>query len=512
MNKPPLSGMSLVVLTIALGLGTFIQILDTSIANVAIPQISGDLGVSPQQGTWVITSFAVSNAIVLPLTGWLAARFGGVKLFIWSTALFSLASFLCGISPSFPLLVFFRVVQGAVAGSLIPLSQSLLLTHFPEERKGLALGFWSMVVVVAPVLGPVLGGWITDNYGWPWIFYINIPIGFLSAFLTWDILNGRDNEKENNPIDVVGLIFLIVGVGAFQIFLDKGNELDWFESNVIIALAVAAVMFLTLFTAWSVNTDYPVVNFSFFKDRNFLISTVLSALVYLVFFGTTVLIPLWLQTQQGYTAFMAGVAVMPIGLIPIFLSPILGQVLNLVSLRWVAAISFAVFAYTSFWFSGFTTDVSLRQIMLPRFIQGIGVALFFLPLLTLALSRIDNRYLASASGVYNFIRLVIGGGAGTAIYVTFWSRREILHHSDIAETINPLRTVSNQAFDTLGTIGLEGQPAKEFVDRLVENQAYLLAFNDLMWISGWMLVLLIPFLWICKEPQGKKVPVHAGAE
>lgn len=510
MKHPPLSGISLVILTIALGLGTFIQILDTSIANVAIPEISGDLGVSPTQGTWVITSFAVSNAIVLPLTGWLAGRFGGVRLFIYSTSLFSLASFLCGIAPSFPLLVFFRVIQGAVAGSLIPLSQSLLLTHFPDERKGLALGFWSMVVVVAPVLGPVLGGWITDNYGWPWIFYINIPIGLLSAFLTWDILRDRENEKVNNPIDVVGLCFLVIGVGAFQIFLDKGNELDWFGSNVIITLAILAVVFLTLFTAWSVNTEHPVVNFSFFKDLNFLTSTVLSALVYLVFFGTTVLIPLWLQTQMGYTAFKAGVAVMPIGLIPIVLSPILGQVLNLVSLRWVAAFSFSVFAYTSFWFSGFTTDVSLDQIMMPRFVQGIGVALFFLPLLTLALSRIDGKDLASASGVYNFIRLVIGGGAGTAIYVTFWSRREILHHSNIGEAINPFRSVTNEAFETLSTIGLEGQPAKQLVDNLVENQAYLLAFNDLLWISGWLLMLLIPFLWLCKEPQVKTAHIHAG--
>lgn len=510
MNKTPLSSISLIILTIALGLGTFIQILDTSIANVAIPEISGNLGVSPQQGTWVITSFAVSNAIILPLTGWLAGRFGSVRLFILSTSLFSAASFLCGIAPTFPMLVFFRVIQGAVAGSLIPLSQSLLLTHFPDKSKGLALGFWSMVVVVAPILGPVLGGWITDNYGWPWIFYINIPIGVLSAFLTWDILKDRDNEKVRTPIDVVGLIFLIIGVASFQIFLDKGNELDWFGSHFIIILAILSVVFLTLFTAWSINTNYPVVNFSFFKDRNFLTSTILSALVYLVFFGTTVLIPLWLQTQQGYTAFKAGVAVMPIGLIPIFLSPLLGQILHLVSLRSVATFSFFVFSFISFWFSGFTTQVSLEQIMLPRFIQGIGVALFFLPLLTLALSRIDSKSLASASGVYNFIRLVIGGGAGTAMYVTLWSRREILHHSDIAQSINPLRSISNQGYELLSTIGLDGQRADKFIDNLVENQAYLLAFNDLLWISGWMLLFLIPFIWICKEPQVKITPMHAG--
>lgn len=506
----PLSATALVILTIALGLGTFIQILDTSIANVAIPQIAGDLGVSPQEGTWVITSFAVSNAIVLPLTGWLSARFGGVRLFIWSTSLFSVASFLCGVAPSFELLVFFRVVQGAVAGSLIPLSQGLLLTYFPEERKGLALGFWSMVVVVAPVLGPVLGGWITDNYGWPWIFYINIPIGFLSAFLAWDVLKGRDNALEKTPIDIVGLIFLTIGVGALQVFLDKGNELDWFGSNVIVALSITAMAFLILFVVWSLHTDHPVVNLSYFANRNFLVSTVLSALVYLVFFGTTVLIPLWLQTQLGYTAFMAGVAVMPIGLIPIIVSPLVGQLLPLLSMRWVGAFSFLVFAFTSFWFSNFTTQVSLEQLMWPRFVQGLGVATFFLPLLTLALSEIPKQQLSSASGVYNFIRLVVGGGAGTALYVTFWSRREILHHSHLVEAINPLRDASTQAYDMLDKIGIERLRAHQLVDNMVAGQGYLLAFDDLMWLSGWMLLLLIPTLWLCREPQVRVVHAHGG--
>lgn len=510
MNRAPLSATALVLITIALGLGTFIQILDTSIANVAIPQIAGDLGVSPQQGTWVITSFAVSNAIVLPLTGWLASRYGGVKLFVASTSLFSIASFLCGISPTFELLVLFRVVQGAVAGALIPLSQSLLLTHFPEERKGLALGFWSMVVVVAPVLGPVLGGWITDNYGWPWIFYINIPIGFLSAFMAWDVLRDRDNERVLKPIDVVGLILMIVGIAALQVFLDKGNELDWFNSHIIVALLITTVIALTLFVVWSLHTDNPVVDLSFFTNINFLVSTVLSALVYLVFFGSTVLIPLWLQTQLGYTAYLAGVAVMPVGLIPIVLSPLVGQVMPMLSLRWLGAISFFVFSITSFWFAGFTTQVSIEQIMTPRFVQGIGVALFFLPLLTLALTQIDKNKLASASGLYNFVRLVVGGGAGTALYVTFWSRREILHHSNIVEAVNPLRPVAREAFEVLETIGLEGTRASQFVDNLVANQSYLLAFNDLMWLSGWCLLILIPFLWLCKEPEAIAVHVHAG--
>ena len=509
MTYSPLSTVSLIILIIGLSLGTFIQILDTSIANVAVPSIAGDLGVSPQEGTWVITSFAVSNAIILPLTGWLSNRFGGLRLFIWSTILFSLTSFLCGIAPTFPLLVVARVLQGAVAGALIPLSQGLLLIHFPEERKGLALGCWATVVVVAPVLGPVLGGWITDDYGWPWIFYINIPIGVFSAFLTWSILKGRDNSLVKTPIDVIGLCFLVIGVASFQIFLDKGQELDWLNSDFIITLMALALVFLTLFIVWSLYTEHPVVEFSFFKDRNFRISTVLSALIYLVFFGTTVLVPLWLQTQQGYTPFMAGMAVMPIGLIPIVLSPVLGQLLGQLSLRLLSALSFSIFAYTSFWMSNFTTDVSLEEIMIIRFIQGLGVTFFFLPMLTLALSKIEKKSISSASGVYNFIRLVIGGGAGTALYVTFWSRREILHHSQLGEAVNPFRQVTQQAYGVMESLQIHGQTLTQFVDDLVTNQASMLAFDDLLWLSGWLSLLVIPFLFLCKEPQPSTNHIHA---
>lgn len=504
-NKAPLRGFSLVVLTFALSLGTFIQILDTSIANVAVPSIAGDLGVSPQQGTWVITSFAVSNAIVLPLTGWLSNRLGGVRLFVWSTALFSLASFMCGIVRSFPLLVLCRVIQGAVAGSLIPLSQGLLLNNFPEDRKGLALGFWSMIVVVAPVLGPVLGGWITDDYGWPWIFYINIPLGLLSAFLTWDLLKDRESKVVKIPVDVVGLALLTIAVGSFQILLDKGNELDWFGSNIIVFLAVTSVITLTLFTVWSINTEYPVVDFSFFKDLNFVLGTLLSSVAYLSFFGTTVLIPLWLQTQMGYTPLWSGIAVMPIGIVPIFISPLIGHVLGLVSLRLLATISFLFFAFTSFWYSSFTTQVTVWDIMWPRFFQGFGIALFFMPLLTLALSHVENGAIAAASGLYNFIRLIAGGGVGTALYVTFWDRREVMYHSDIGEAINPARAVSMQAYEALSQAGIGPEMANQVLDNMVANQAYLLAFNDLQWISGWVFLIMIIPIWFCKEPEAKKI-------
>ena len=321
-------GPTLILLNIALGLGTFIQVLDSSIANVAIPYIAGNLSVSADEGTWVITSFAASNAIVLPLTGWLSDYFGRVRLYVYSVILFSFISFLCGFASSLAMLVFFRVLQGASAGALIPLSQTLLVANSPPEKQGGVLGFWAMVVIVAPVIGPVLGGYLTYEYSWPWIFYINVPIGVFSAAVVWFLLKDRESEIIRKPVDWVGLFFLSMGVACLQILLDKGKDLDWFDSNVIVTLAVVSVISFSYFVVWNVKSTYPIVDFSFFKNLNFTLGTIIVTLGYLMFFGATVITPLWLQTQQGYTAEWAGIAVAPIGIIPILLSIVVGNNLN----------------------------------------------------------------------------------------------------------------------------------------------------------------------------------------
>ncbi|HJV97211.1 MAG TPA: DHA2 family efflux MFS transporter permease subunit, partial [Albitalea sp.] len=302
MPPKPLTGSALALVTVGLSLGTFMQVLDTTISNVSIPAIAGDLAASPNQGTWVITSFAVSNAIMLPITGWLARRVGEVRLFVAATLLFTVASWLCGLATNLPMLIAFRVLQGAVAGPMIPLSQSLLLANYPPEKKGMALALWSMTVIVAPIFGPILGGWITDNISWPWIFYINIPVGFLSAFITWELLRQRDTETVRHPIDGVGLALLIVGIGCLQILLDKGNELDWFGSPLIVALAVVSAVALSFFIAWELTEAHPVVDLQLFRNRNFAIGTIVLSLAYLTFFGNVVILPLWLQTQMEYTA------------------------------------------------------------------------------------------------------------------------------------------------------------------------------------------------------------------
>ncbi len=495
MNQP-LHGTPLLLLTLGLSLGTFMQVLDSSIANVSLPAISGDLAVSPNQGTWVITSFAVSNAIALPLTGWLTRRFGDVRLFILSTLLFTFASWLCGLAPSLPLLIAARVFQGAVAGPMIPLSQSLLLNNYPPEKKGLALALWSMTVIVAPILGPILGGWITDNISWPWIFYINLPFGALSAFLTWSMIGNRSSTTQKVPIDKIGLFLLVIGVGALQILLDKGNELDWFESRTIFTLAVVAVVCLALLIVWELTDRHPVVDFHLLGQRNFMIGTLVLSVGYLVFFGNVVILPLWLQTNMGYTATWAGLATAPIGIVPVILSAVVGKYMNRIDLRLWATFSFAIFAAVSFWNSHFNTDVTFAQIVLPRLLMGFGVVTFFVPLTALTLSEIPPHLLPSATGLSNFLR-ILAGSFGTSLSITLWDRRTDYHHSILASHVS--------AFDPNVFEGLNALPDTisdpALLDSLINHQAIMLATNDIFWLSGCFFAVLMVTVWLAQPPR-----------
>ena len=506
MNHAPLHGPTLILLTLGLSLGTFMQVLDTSIANVSLPVISGDLAVSPNQGAWVITSFAVSNAITLPLTGWLSPRFGDVRLFAISTLLFTLASWLCGLAPSLPLLIAARVLQGAVAGPMIPLSQSLLLSNYPPEKKGLALALWSMTVIVAPILGPILGGWITDNINWPWIFYINLPVGMLSAFLTWAILGKRSSATQIVPIDKIGLALLVLGVGALQILLDKGNELDWFESGIIVALGVIAVVALGILVIWELTDRHPVIDLHYFGQRNFLVGTVILSFGYMVFFGNVVILPLWLQTNMGYTATWAGMAAAPIGILPVFLSAVVGKNMHKIDLRIWATFSFAVFAAVSFWNSHFNSDVTFQQIVIPRLLMGFGVATFFVPLTALTLSGTPPQLLPGATGLSNFCR-ILAGSFGTSLSITLWDRRSDFHHSILAAHIS--------AFDpSVGSaLGSLSNPATDpaLLDRLINQQAVLMATNDIFWLSGCFFLALMLLVWLARSPEHGRVAANSGA-
>ncbi|MBI5815112.1 MAG: DHA2 family efflux MFS transporter permease subunit [Nitrospinae bacterium] len=505
MNPTYLEGPRRGIATFSLTLATFMNVLDTTIANVSIPAIAGSLSVSPSQGTWVITSYSVSMAIVLPLTGWLARRFGEVRVFTACTALFSLASWLCGLSPDFYTLVLLRTLQGAVAGPMIPLSQSLLLRCYPPEKKGLALAFWSMTTVLAPILGPILGGYITDNIGWPWIFYINIPVGITSSYITLRVLGERESAVVKQPIDVVGLMLLIAGVGSLQLMLDWGHEMDWFESNQVTLLALASVVALSFFLVWEYYEEHPVVDFSLFKLRNFTVGTLSISLGYMTFFGGVVIFPLWLQTQMGYTATWAGLAAAPIGIVTLIMSPVIGSIVYKVDVRPLASFGFAVFAFTCFWQGMFNTSAGFFDVAAPRLAQGLGMVCFFIPLTTLSIAGLSPDRIASASGLTNFLR-IIGGSFGTSISVTMWERRESYHQSYLVEKVNMLDPVGRAALEGAQSLGIGEGGAYAMLHRTVGNQAVMLATNDIFLLCGAVFSLLVFFVWLARstEPVGRR--------
>src|SRR5690242_742887 len=342
--RPP----NLALTTVGLSLATFMQVLDTTIANVSLPTIAGNLGVSSNQSTWVITSFAVSMAIALPLTGFLTRRFGEVKLFIWSTLLFALTSFLCGISQSMGMLILFRAIQGAVAGPMYPITQSLLISIYPPAKRGMALALLAMVTVVAPIAGPILGGLITDNYSWPWIFFINVPIGIFASMVVGAQMKGREEKTERPKIDYVGLITLIIGVGALQVVLDKGNDEDWFNSHFIVITSIISAVALAVFLIWELTDKDPIVNLRLFRHRNFSAGTLALVLAYAAFFSIGLMVPLWLQRNLGYTSTWAGYATAPLGVIPVLLTFVVGKYASRMDLRWLASAAFLVMGVTCF--------------------------------------------------------------------------------------------------------------------------------------------------------------------
>ena len=496
----PLQGGALAMLTLVLSLATFMLVLDSTIANVAIPTISGDLGASSSQGTWVITSFGVANAISIPITGWLAKRFGEVRLFLIATLLFVLASWLCGIANSLEMLIVFRVLQGAVAGPIIPLSQSLLLNNYPPEKRGMALAFWSMTIVVAPICGPILGGWISDNIHWGWIFFINVPIGLAVVLISWKILEGRESRISHQPVNTIGLILLALGVGALQLMLDQGRELDWFNSTEIVVLTIIAAVGLIALIIWELTDDNPVVDVSLFKSRNFTVGCVSTSLAFLVYSGTVVLIPLLLQQVYNYTATWAGLAAAPVGLLPILLAPIIGKFGNKIDMRILITVSFMVYALTFYWRAvTFEPEMTFMDVALPQFVQGLAVACFFMPLTTITLSGLPPEKMASASSLFNFLR-TLAGSIGTSLTTFMWYNREAVHHTQLTEVINPYNPISQQFFQTMGSFGLSEEQTASYLARQITAQGFIIGANEIFLVSAITFISLVVLIWFAKPP------------
>jgi len=504
----PLTGASLVLGTLALSLATFMNVLDTSIANVSLPAIAGNLGASPNQGTWVITSFGVANAISVPLTGWLAQRLGAVRLFTASVLLFVLTSWLCGFAPTLEALIFFRILQGLVAGPMIPLSQALLLSTYPPERSGTALSMWSMTTLVAPVAGPLLGGWITDNVSWPWIFYINIPVGLLAAGVTWAIYRHRETPTRKLPIDGVGLALLVLWVGALQVLLDKGKELDWFHSPVIIALGAVSLVGFIVFLIWELTAEHPIVDLRLFSRRNFAFGVATLSLAWLVYFGNVVLLPLWLQQYLGYTATAAGFALAPVGVLAVLLSPFVGRILPRVDPRWISTTSFLIFTGVLLARAQYTPQVDQWSIMVPTFIQGAAVACLFTPLVAVIISGLDPARIPSATGLSNFVRIT-AGAFGTSITTTLWDDRATLHHAHLTEFLTSASAEAAEGFAKLGSLGLNAQQTAAQLNRIIDQQAFTWAADDIFLGSALLFASLIAVVWMTR-PARTSGPVDTG--
>jgi DHA2 family multidrug resistance protein len=407
------------------------------------------------------------------------------------------------------MLILFRVIQGAVAGPMIPLSQTLLLASYPREKGGTALAMFSLTVLVAPVVGPLLGGWITDNISWPWIFFINVPVGLISAALTWLIYRDRETPRRKMPIDVVGLVLLVVWVGALQIMLDTGKDQDWFGSGVVVALAVVAALAFLLFLAWELTDEHPVVDLRLFARRNFWTGTLSISLSYGAYFGSIVLLPLWLQQYLGYTATQAGWALAPVGVLALFLTPLVGRTSGRIDPRLFATASLVIFAIVAVMRGGFTSQIDLDTLIIPTVIQGAAVACFFIPLVALSLSGLRPDQIASASGLNNFARITAGAFA-TSIATTLWESRASLHHAQLAEHVSRSSPAAGDALGALASAGLAPEQALGVVNQLVNQQAFTMAAVDLFNASAVLLVLLIPLVWLTR-PAGVGAAAASGA-
>ena len=497
-TPPPLQGGRLALIALALALGTFMQVLDSTIANVSIPTISGYLGVSTDQGTWVITLFAMSNGVSVPLTGWLMGRYGVVKTFAFSVAAFTFASFLCGVAWNLPSLLLFRVLQGAVSGPMIPGSQALLISIFPPARRGFALAIWSMTTLVAPICGPILGGWISDNTTWRWIFFINVPVGIFCTLVCYRGLISRETSTFKRPIDTIGFLFLLAWVASLQVMLDRGADEDWFNSPLILTLAVVSAITFVSWLIWELTEKNPIVDLSLFKSRNFSFGVLVFCLVYAVFFGGNVLQPLWLQTRMGYIATWAGLVAAPSGVVAVLLTPLFARFSSSVDSRITATLALVAFAISFLMRGALAPNASFGVLVIPMLVQGVAMSTFFVSMITILLRDVPPQQTPAASGLSNFARIT-GGGFAASLTTAFWDRRESLQQTHLADAQASHLPAYRQALAALRSGGLDAQQAVGALTQQVVNQAYTVAAVEMFWLFGVLSLVMVPLIWLARR-------------
>lgn len=493
-NWQPLKGMELVSAAFALTTANFIAVLDLTIANVSVPNIAGSLGVSVSQGTWIITSYAVAEAIIVPLTGWMAARFGAVRVFSSAVLLFGLASALCGLSQSFEFLVAFRIMQGLCGGLIMPLSQVLLLRIFAKEQANLAIGIWAMTSLTAPVLGPIAGGVLCDNFGWPVIFLVNVPLAFIMAPLAFRLQKAGGEPIVNKRIDIVGLFLLIIFVGALQLMLDLGKERAWFDSPLICVLALTAVIGFIAFVIWELAETEPIVDIRIFRHRGFSAGVATLALGFGAIFAANMLTPLWLQAHMGYTSTWAGLATAWTGVLAVILSPIVGQSMSRFDSRYLIFVGLMLLAGITAFRAALTNDATYWQIAIPLLITGAGLPMTFAPLTAITLACVEPHETESAAGLQNFLR-TLSAAVGASIVQTVWEDKSIYAHAELSGLVGK----SAGSADALRGMGMSQDQATVALNNLVDAESVMIATNQVMALVA--LAFVIAAITICFSPK-----------
>jgi DHA2 family multidrug resistance protein len=499
----------------AVMLATFMEVLDTSVANVALPHIAGNLSATPEESTWVLTSYLVSNAIILPATNWLSRYFGRKRFLIFCIVIFTLSSALCGAAASLGMLIFARILQGAGGGALQPIAQSVLLESFPPEKRGSAMAVFGMGIVVAPIIGPTLGGWITDNYSWRWIFYINVPVGILAVLMANAFVEDPPYIKNQKPgrIDYIGFGLMALGLAALQLVLDKGQEEDWFSSSFITLTTVFAVLAIIAFVIWELRSAEPIVNLRILGNRNFAVGTMLMTIMGIVLYGTIALLPLFLQTLLGYPAVQSGMAVSPRGIGSIISMIIIGRLIGKIDSRYLIMFGFTVLAFSTYLFSDINLEISMGSIVWPSIISGLAMGFVFVPLTTTAMGTLANEQMGNASGVFNLMRNT-GGSIGIAAVTTFLARGAQTHLAQMIPNLSPYNPVFQQRLQQMqygfgarsGSPFAATQQAYGAIYGTAVKQAMVLSYIDNFRLLAFMCVLCIPAALLFKRVKASKGP------
>ncbi len=508
------------IIALAVTLATFMEVLDTSIANVALPHIAGGLSAGQDESTWVLTSYLVSNAIVLPLSGWLSSIVGRKNFYMGCVALFTISSFMCGLAPNLAVLIICRILQGAGGGGLQPSEQAILADTFPPAKRGMAFAIYGVAVVTAPAIGPTLGGWITDNFTWRWIFFINIPVGILSMLLTSRLIQDppyfRRRKLAETHIDFTGLGFVALGLGTLQVVLDKGQRDDWFESRFIVWMTLIAVTSLIFVIYWEWHNKDPIIDLHLFRERTFGISNLLMFMLGFALLGSTLLLPLFMQTLLGYTAQQAGLALMPGGFTIMLLLPLVGFLLSRYSPRWLLVFGLIVLSASLFHMTNFDLDIDFRTTTTARLLQAVGMAFLFVPINTAAYAFLPREKNNAASGLMNLARNM-GGSVGISVVTTMLDRRTQVHLTEFARHLsgaNPaLKAMLNGASKAMQAHGVSAaganQQAYALIQGTVQRQATMLAYIDCFWLLGVSILLMVPAVFLMKKSKpGGGMAVH----